>query len=221
MSTAEPVTLPWSRVQHTAERVAVVGSGPSLRDVDLRFPEGVTVIAVNAAIAHLPEPPDFWFTLDLSKANRALIADPRPGTVYYAAAHPGPEELMPSNHRRPTNVPHVIWLQRIHGKHARTSRAGLSVSPTGIHAGNSGYGALNLAFLMGARRIALFGIDGGGGYAWGKAKPGDLHHLPWLFTSAANQLEAKGVEVVNGSPASLVRCWPRMTPQEAMAWLAR
>lgn len=226
--------LPWSCVQHTADRIAVVASGPSARGLeDVTIPEGVTVIAVNGAIDRLPRA-DFFFTLDLSESrphdrgNRARILDPRPGTTYYAAAMVrGSGFPIPPRQRRPPEATHVLWLKRLHGKGWRRSRSGLSDDPGGINGGNSGFGALGLAYLMaqGAaseRRIGLFGVDGDAeaGYAWGEGSPRRLDGLPQLFASAVPQLEAAGIQVVNGSPSSKVTTFARMPPLDAIAWLA-
>lgn len=234
MSTAEPITLPWSRVQHTADRIAVIASGPSLRDVELAIPPGITTIAVNAAIEHYAA--DFFFTLDLScpkgddRGNIARLLDPRPGTVYYAAAHAAPEHTLPPKHRRPPGATHVRWLQRLGREGTRRMPASLSDDPSGVYGSNSGFGALNLAYLMVPylvrdARIALLGIDAGPdsqgrGYAWGSGSPGSLQTLPGLFAAAAWQLGRHNIAVVTGSRRSKVTAFPRMQPQEALDWLA-
>jgi hypothetical protein len=203
-------------VQHTTHAVAILGSGPSLIGFDLAQLRGLDVIAVNRSILHLPHSPRFWFTMDTSDSNRDIMAKAGHGpTTYYAAVYP-------HYGQRPGKdppEPGVHYLKRIHGTGPKVSRDGLSTDPTGIHTGNSAYGALGLAFLMGARRIALLGVDGTKGYAWSGRGPGDLSHLKWLFSTAVDQLAAAGVKVVVGSPESTVDCWPRMTPGEAVEWL--
>jgi hypothetical protein len=221
--TASPV--PWSRVQHTAERVAIVATGPSLKGVDLTMPPGVDVIAVNGALPHLPEPPRFWFTLDCSEANRAIMATAcdRPETTFYCAAVPqlGLPDARPRD-LRAAPEPCVTFIRRVCGNGPRSSTRGLSEDPEEVHAGNSAYGALGLAYLMGAKRIAILGVDGTvTGYAWGEGAPKDLQHLPWLFRTALPQLQAAGVEVVVGSPASTVDCWPPMGARDALDWLTK
>lgn len=212
----------YSLVEHTAERVVIIASGPSLRRADLTVPDHVTTIAVNGALPHVRA--DFWFTLDTSKENRALMrtAVTRTETVFYAAVRDnfGDPETTP-RHLRAKPEERVRYLQKFTGDGAKGSLRGLSEDPSGIHAGNSAYGALGLAYLMGAKRIALLGVDGAArsGYAWNEVRqPRDLQHLPWLFSTAAEQLRARGVRVVVGSPRSSVKCWPRMKPEEAIAW---
>jgi hypothetical protein len=219
---APACVVPWGQVTHRADRIAVIGSGPSLKGVTLDIPEGVVTITVNTAIELVPFP-DFWFTLDTSIQNRKIMANPLPGTVYYAAVyeHYGSPTALPRHYRDPPE-PGVTYLRRIHGKGAKAGKPGLSRDPTGVHAGNSGYGAFNLAYLMGARRIALLGIDGQGGYANRPGSPrGGLYHIPWLFGTAKQQLHDAGVRVIVGSPNSKVRSWTRVQPQEALEWLTQ
>ena len=75
-----------------------------------------------------------------------------------------------------------------------------------LHYGsNSGYQAINLAFLMGATRIILLGYDmqktGGRNHWFGDHPNGlvngiDTHLVP-NFTPLAEDLKAEGVEVIN------------------------
>jgi hypothetical protein len=221
---SERCFVPWSCVQHTAERVAIVATGPSLKGVDLTMPDGVSVIAVNGALPHLPRA-DFWFTLDPDGNNRGIMrtAIERTSTVFYAAVPP--QYGQPDADcwwYRPDPEPRVHFLEWIRGVGPKGSKPGLSTSPTGIHCGNSAYGALGLAFLMGAKRIALLGVDGmSNRYAWGDSRCGDMQHLGWLFGTAKRQLELAGVDVIVGSPFSRVDCWPRVSPRRAMDWLGK
>lgn len=96
---------------------------------------------------------------------------------------------------------------------------GLSVRPgivrTGGAVGNSGAQAINLAYLLGARRLVLIGFDmGEQGHYFGDHPPG-LHVVsPWermragMATMAA-ELAALGVQVVNCSPLTAITYWPR------------
>lgn len=219
------MTVPWSHVQHTAERVAIVASGPSLKHYNLMIPDGIDVISVNGSIWPLAKAPRFWFTLDPSPANRAIMATAiaRRCTTMYAAVQPnyGQPDARPRHLAMPPE-PGVLYLKRDVGTGPRGSKNGLSTHPDRIHCGNSAYGALGLAFLMGAKRIALLGVDGdsAAGYAWGDGQPKNLNHLGRLFASAADQMHTNGVVVINGSPKSRVTCWPRTTPAAALEWLA-
>lgn len=215
------MTFTYSTVTHTADRVVIIASGPSLRGVKLDVPDNISVISVNGSLPHVPRA-DFWFTLDTSPSNRKIMRTAATSsTVFYAAVTPcyGSPAASPG-HNRAAPEKSVHYLRAIAGTGPKRSNKGLSDDPTGIHCGNSAYGALGLAYLMGAKRIALLGLDVGlKGYAWHEeSAPRDLQHVPWLFESAAKQLKRAGVSVVVGSRESSVRTWARMSPQEAIAW---
>lgn len=86
--------------------------------------------------------------------------------------------------------------------------------------GNSGFQALNLAVQFGAKRIILFGFDMNdrsgvhwyGRNAWPLANnPNHDNFRRWIaaFEGAAPVLEALGVEVINASPNSAIKAFPR------------
>lgn len=97
---------------------------------------------------------------------------------------------------------------------------GLSMNPHVIHQGaNSGYQAINLAVLMGAKRIALLGFDmkaSSGDVHWhgkhpnGLNNPTDLQFQMWLdaFRTMPPDLEKIGVEVINCTPDTALDCFP-------------
>lgn len=84
--------------------------------------------------------------------------------------------------------------------------------------GNSGFQALNLAAQFGARRILLIGFDMhlGSGVHWygrnawrGANNPVTTNLMRWRdgFTSQAAVLKRMGIEVVNASADSALRCF--------------
>lgn len=213
--------FPWGEVDERAETVAIVADGPSATELrGVQFPKDVYVLAVNGAVEWLRDPPSGFFTLDPSAPNRRRLRDKRKGTRYYAAVS---DDFGQANSRvlghRAGLEPDVTWLRRMEGKEDRAlrSRHGLSPDPRGVHTGNSCYGALGLAKHLGAKRIVLFGLDASQQQRVSGGMPGGLSHLPRLFASAAPDLE--GVEVVNASPASNVKCWPRVTVREGLKLL--
>lgn len=205
-------------------RVAIVASGPSLRGVDLSvIPTGIAVVAVNAAIRHLPRA-DLWFTCDPTGANVEILEHRAdwPGTEF-EVAWPESEPPLPY-----PGVRHLARLDKLWILSERTT------TPPGnprlcevegeINHGNSAWGALQRVVQRNRRRrgqkIILLGVDGTqDGYAWGDGAPRALWHLPALFRSALPQLEAAGIEVINGSPESRVDCFPRTEPRAALRWL--
>lgn len=95
---------------------------------------------------------------------------------------------------------------------------GFSFTPGIIHQGsNSGFQALNLAILMGARVIYLLGYDmraiDGRTHCFGK-HPGELQqesafsHFVRAFHRAAPDLRKKGIQVFNCSKQSALKCFP-------------
>lgn len=200
------------------DRVLIVCTGPSVTGSEaLHLTKraaacGAWVIAVNGAIdqqltAHA------WFTLDPSAENRARMNRPRAGVTYYAAL---PDDL---THPIPR---HVVKLKRLTGTGPLKAKEGLSDDPAGVHTGNSGYGALGLAYHAQARQVAFLGLDGRqNGYFYGGHGPrGPLDHLPALFASAVPQLKDKGISVVNASPGSSITCFDGMRPADAISWLS-
>lgn len=84
--------------------------------------------------------------------------------------------------------------------------------------GNSGYGAVNLAYLFGAKRILLIGFDmkegPKGEKHWHPDHPKPLvqkqqfHEWIHKFKALADDLKAAGVEVINCTPGSALKCFP-------------
>jgi len=93
--------------------------------------------------------------------------------------------------------------------------------------GNSGFQALNLAVQFGAQRVLLIGFDmslsGGthwyGNNTWkGAGNPNDGSFRRWVeaFDNAASALKALGVEVINCSPVSAIKSFPRMPLEDSL-----
>ncbi len=219
----EPVTF--GRVDCSeASRVLIVGSGPSVQDVPLRrfrvaAEAGVHIIGVNGAIRFLPSIHS-WFTCDPGPRMRPLMRRLRPGVAYYAAVPDdyGSANAHFSTHRAPAERG-ITFLRRLPRDSNRGYR--LSDDPTMIRTGNSAYGALGLAYLKRASRIAIVGVDGNRQrYAYHSTGPnGGFLHLPRLFKAAVPQMRARGVSVKMGNKKSKVTCFPMLDPVEAIDWL--
>jgi len=204
--------------------VLIVATGPSVEGVDLsRIPPRVLVVAVNGAIQWLPRA-DVWFSLDPSATVRALAATPRPGVRYVMAVPDdyGTPVARLRGHREPRE-PHVTYLRRVNGDGPWNARATLSEDTSAIHTGNSAWGALGYAYHLRPGKVGLLGVDGTSErYAYDTGAPrNQFDHLPDLFASAVPQLAAAGVRVRNGSPASCVTCFPRVSPSALLRWLVR
>lgn len=93
--------------------------------------------------------------------------------------------------------------------------------------GNSGFQALNLALQFGASRILLIGFDMAGQHWYGRnnwqgaGNPSEGNFKRWIaaFDVAAGQLAERGVEVINASPISAIKAYPKRSIAEALeAW---
>lgn len=191
------------------KRVVIVASGPSA--AGFIPPDDVKVIAVNGAIDWLPRA-DCWFTLDPSPSNMARMRNRRPGVHYYAAMAKPPQGVVRLDRlayqgEEPEDKESPEWwfwrwscIRRI------------CETPGKIHTGNSAWGALQLAYHMGADKVALVGVDASQESRVEGGKPNNLSHLPLLFNSAIGQ-----IDFVNcGEMESDV---PKMTIKDAMQWL--
>lgn len=114
--------------------------------------------------------------------------------------------------------PKLSWAKSLHD----LGQVGLSADPTGIYRGNnSGYAAINLAYLFGVKRICLLGydmraVDGRThwhrGHEWLRETPDQADRklvngfLP-LFQYLVKPLQEAGVEVYNCTPGSMLHCW--------------
>lgn len=199
------------------DTIAIVATGPSVKDVDLSAIEADVTIGVNGAIELFK--PDIWFSLDPSPINRYRIANPLPG-VRYVVAFPD---------HAPT-PPHVKRLRRIHKERSGPpplgggadfwmwrwqAMEGLSEDPEAIHTGNSAYGALGLAYHLRPRCIVLYGVDGTPEDRATGGRPRCLDHLPVLFASALPQLHAAGIQVFNASSGSRIKCFQELAQSGA------
>lgn len=110
-----------------------------------------------------------------------------------------------------------------------TGVTGLETDPTGLRTGrNSGYQAVNLAAHLGAKKVVLLGYD---------MQPSETGKLRWFgnhpypsnlgpvqfaafrdcFETIAQPLKDLGIEVVNASRRTALRCFPTATIEEALA----
>lgn len=193
-------------------KAVIVGSGPSA--AGFAPPDGVTVIAVNGVIEWISRA-DYWFTLDPSPENMERMRKPRDGVRYCAAV--GENRQLPAHVTRylrvaagdgvpePAKGTPAWWFWRWQAV------AGLSDEKGRIHTGNSAYGALGLAYHLGARRAVLIGVDASGEKRIEGGHSRNLSHLPMLFASALPQME-----IVSCGRLDSV---PQMTTDRAFEWL--
>jgi hypothetical protein len=104
---------------------------------------------------------------------------------------------------------------------------GLSADPRALITGrNSGFQALEVAILTGAKTVILLGFDGrpttDGRTHWSGGHPiptpSDAYmHYRKSFSEAEVAIKAAGVSVVNASPDSAIDSFPKMALEEALA----
>lgn len=194
-------------------RVVIVASGPSAKG--FVPPSGVTVIAVNGAIDWLRRA-DYFFTLDPSQANMQRMRRQRIGVKYcYAYDNVLPvgnaefyERIGACEFINPQPYSSQWWCNRWRGKLGLTNRVGQ------INTGNSAYGALGLAYHLGAEKVALVGVDASSAPRVEGGAPNNLSHLPLLFESAIGQ-----IDFINCG--AMVSAVPTKTIKDGMDWLCK
>jgi hypothetical protein len=217
--------IAWTKFEKSGyDTVVIVASGVSLRGVDLELlrSKKCYVIAVNGAASAVPFA-NCWFTLDPWGLNGPQLPVNFEGEMWagvpedYATAHAR------ANNHRVSPDKRIKFVHRIAGNNFTDQssdmsyKLGLCEDKDCISTGNSGYGAINLAYHMRPKRIVLLGLDAGLGYFYTtKTTNRPLNTLPLLCKSAEKQLSDAGIQVLNGSQISRILCWPRSSPLDAI-----
>lgn len=217
----------WGKIDTTLkpEKIVIVATGPSLIgfNYNLLKDKGYYVICVNDAWKSVPFA-DAWFTLDPHGFHKQqLPTHPFSGKLFAAV----PEDFGLPNARikdhqciAPTKVTYlhrIIWHTFSNMPTEEQLFWGLNEDTGSINTLNSGYGAFGMAYHYRPKKILLLGIDASRGYAHDPScmtRP--LNHLPTIFRSTLPQIEAAGIEVINGSLLSNVDCFPRFSPLTAL-----
>jgi tetratricopeptide (TPR) repeat protein len=210
--------------------VAIVGGGPSLRGIDLTPLRGrVHNVALNATALALP-----WTDVAVTHDPSHLVER------FHGYEQPVIAGLPLGAIRARGTLPGFELRRRLLSDR-------LSELDDVLHSGGhtSAYTALNYAYLLGARRVVLFGIDLNAlpraedywhgsqdrynrrlfaelesrpTFArWWAYRARKLSGAPDVFASTVAQLDAAGVEVVNASPDSAIACFPKVSPEEGVA----
>jgi len=196
--------------------VVCIASGPSLTRADCdraaeaqaRAPEEVRIIAVNdnwkmcptADVLYACDSP--WWKYNIDDVRKSGIAS----------------ELWTQDE----DAAKAYGLNRIRA----WSKPGLSREPDTIHHGaNSGYQAVCLAYVWGAARVVLLGFDcqytGGQRHWFGDHRRGlnnatGLGCWPKNFGKMSEDCKEVGLEVINASRQTALKCFPRMTIEDAL-----
>jgi hypothetical protein len=188
--------------------VYLIGGGPSLRGFDFDRLQGKGIIvAINDAVRFAPFA-DCLVSIDTKWMNRryGVLRGFQGESVIIV-----PDDYI-TRHRHATRL-------------YRVNAVGISPTPGAVHTGeNSGFAALGLSIMRGARTIYLLGYDmteAGhfhAGYKW-ECRFGVNDYGRWsaMFSTLAVEAEARGINIINCNPDSAVRCFPFKTIDEVLS----
>lgn len=205
------------------ETVFILGGGPSLKGVDLSVLVGRRTIAINNAYRLLPNP-DVIFYADTRwwGWNGKDIPESFTGRII-STCSAGAHYLPPS----------VLRMRRDYRYDERhypaETRQPISDEPQSLSGPDSGYMAINLAYLHGASRIVLLGFDMGftaGETHWHEDHPVPSEERNYTdlflprYPALLAALRKRDVEVVRCTPSRLTGV-PEIALAEALALPAR
>ena len=210
------------KVKETTDRpVIIVGGGPSLKNFPYNCLNGLGyVLAVKSAIFDIPFA-DAGFGLDRPRFREWWARLGNAGfPVYWAIDDGVPSRI---NHPIPSNV---RLLRRERGTFLHKG------PDTVCNGGTSGFGALNLAYILKPSAIFLFGFDytrvdgewhANESHYIAKRHQNPIRWKQWAksYDTAAGQLKDAGIPVFNASPDSTVEAFPKVTHDEAIEHLDR
>lgn len=218
-----PTTGPWARPmgqkrfilealkdgQWAGQRCFILGGGPSLKGFDFTRLKWGRIIAINRAFEFCPQA-DVLFSMDYnfySWLRQGRIAD---GAQEKFLNFTGIKTWVDAGNLQ--YGPGIFYIRRVNK--LGSSLYGFPASlNSGIFSGNnSGYGALQLAILLGARPIYLLGYDMKGtnfhsGYP-SRPNPKAIPSFAVGFNLLAPEAARRGVEIFNCNPDSALRCFP-------------
>lgn len=191
------------------KRCFIIGGGPSLIGFDFKQLDGELTIAVNRAFEYLD--PSILFFMD----NETYYQDVLNGTFGDEAA----DKFMTSQCMKISL--NIYGVDYGHGVYSiplsKTMHLTSDIKEGLYHGGNSGFAALNLAIVLGAKKIYLLGFDmkgdGSGkqvhfhsGY---RQKQSDKVYKVFnrSFVDASPRIRALGVDVINLNPDSDLKCF--------------
>lgn len=206
----------------------IFGGGPSLRGFkwDQLVPTQLKFITINDSWRILPSwlkavnyfCDASWWSMQMQKNPRSLDGH----TSFHDLIYRG-NWITGSNDPMFTDHPQVNVLNL-------TGQRGLELDRSGLrHGSNSGYQAINLAVNLGAKRIILLGYDmkvTGLRTNWhDEARPPAHAYSDTIrdsmlphFPSIIEPLNQVGVEVINATPDSELKCFPMMSLKEALIY---
>lgn len=190
------------------ETVYIIGGGPSLLNFNWGLLAGKKTIAINKAILSLPSADILywtdsrvygWYKTEIDKFKGLKI------TIRDHVSYPNDVKIL-----------------------KKGDKYGLCEDGTTLsHGNNSGYAAINLAYLLGAKKIVLLGYDmknNGTQSHYHDGYPVPLtadsvykeQFIPG-FEILANLLKEKDIKVYNASIKSSIMVWPKITHEMALS----
>lgn len=195
----------------------VVGTGPSMKGFDFSKLQGLGyILAVKEAVWDLPFA-DACFGLDLGWMRRKQDDLRKLKMPLYLSVPEGGKY-----HEQ--HIENAIYIRRLRRADS------FSEDPRYIESGgNSGFGAINLAFLKRAKLIFAFGYDYQGAHYCAERythlpKDHNRRYLPrWgrAFHRVARQMTDSGVKMIVASMHTTIPCFERMTKHAALERLHR
>lgn len=199
------------------ERAFIIGGGPSLTGFDFSRLKNERIIAINKAFRDVMFA-DIVYFMDFvhfyNKLKDGKFGDDTLQKWHDFKGH----KVFADSHVR--NLDDVLWVNLAWHQHGVSSS-----QRRGLHRGtNCGYGALNLAIVLGANPIYLLGYD--------MQRSKDKTHYHEGYRRTANQkaliefaasftmiykdIRAKKISVVNLNPKSKLRCFKFSTIEEVL-----
>jgi hypothetical protein len=203
----------------------ILAGGPSLRDQNhypiLNLAQHLRIITINDSWRLVPFGEihyfcdEKWWSDQIARNYRAL-------NVNYSFHDSIYLQTWIGSHDSFIDHPQVRHLNL-------TGQQGLETDPTGLrHGSNSGYQAINLAYHYGAKKIILLGYDmhvaANGRTHWHDAPRqapnafADILKQTMLphFQTLVEPLEDEGVQVINATPDSELKCFPMMSLEDVI-----
>ena len=200
----------------TGETALIVGTGPSASSEDLRFTQGRVRTFVIKSTWRLAPWADALYGLD----RGWWVANQGARKFHGLKFSPSPTV---------TNVYRDVRRVRLRPvANLLTAETGVIGCGLRTGGGHSGFQAINLAIQFGVRRLLLVGFDMTleNGAHWliddrGVGKPDDGRVRSWResMDACAPQFKTLGVEVMNCTPRSALKAYPKTTVGEALGWL--
>lgn len=198
--------------------VFIVGGGPSLIPYRSKLTEIQNrghVLAINDSFKHCY--PEVIFSIDHTWLSKRLGEIPGMLAPVFVAVE---DNLVRKE------CPNLTYLLRRY-RSGSNDVSFLSENPAEITNGmNSGFGALNFAYLRGAKIIYLLGFDFKdapdgqthfhGSYEWHNKTNSNLLYPRWakVFEDTIPQLKSSGAHVFNGSADSLLTAFPHKSYED-------